>query len=343
MVLLDKTGTVTEGEMTLVEIAVADRFTPEYVLGLAAAAELGSEHPIARAIVAGAHERDVSVPDASGHIVHPGAGAEALVGNHVVSIVRADDVPAELLAAREDWSRRGLTLSAVLRDGATIGLVAVADRPKPEARSTVSRIQGMGLEVGILTGDRKQTAEAIAESVGVRRVLAEVYPEGKVAEIQALKSGGRRVIFVGDGLNDAPALASADVGIALGSGTDVALAAADVNLLGEDLEGLADALELAHRTYRVIQENLFWAFAYNAMMIPAAVAGALDPMLAAAAMALSSITVVANALRLRGFQRGGSPGNTRAREGVDAQRAPSRAGPEGVSSIGTKDDRQWTR
>jgi cation-transporting ATPase V/Cu+-exporting ATPase len=186
-----------------------------------------------------------------------------------------------------------------------LGLVTVSDVIKPEARDAVERLQDLGLEVAMVTGDRHQTAEAIAAKVGIDRVAAEVFPEGKVEEVQRLQADGRRVIFVGDGLNDAPALAQADVGIALGSGTDVALAAADVNLLGGSLTSVPTALQLARKTHRVIIENLFWAFAYNIVMIPLAAFGALTPMWAAAAMAGSSLSVVLNALRLRRFHRSG--------------------------------------
>jgi Cu+-exporting ATPase len=180
----------------------------------------------------------------------------------------------------------------------------VTDRIKPEATAAIARLHAMGLHVSMITGDHRATAESIASQVGVDTVAAEVFPEGKVDEVHRLHEAGRTVVFAGDGLNDAPALAAADVGIAMGTGTDVALAAADVNLLGGSLTSVADALALARRTFRIITQNLFWAFAYNVVMIPLAVFGVLNPMWAAAAMALSSVTVVANALRLRRFGRG---------------------------------------
>ena len=304
IVLLDKTGTVTEGQMTLAAVVPANGLTEDGALALAAAAEAGSEHPIARAVVEGALARGVEVPEASGHRVEPGAGAVAVLGGEEVRVGRPEGLPAPLEREAAEMASRGLTPFAVWRDGIPFGLVAVADRIKPEAADAVARLHALGLEAAMVTGDRRATAEAIAGQVGIDAVAAEVYPEGKVEEVRRLRDAGRTVVFAGDGLNDAPALAAADVGIAMGTGTDVALAAADVNLLGGSLSSVADALELARRTFRIISQNLFWAFAYNVVMIPLAVFGVLNPMWAAAAMALSSVTVVVNALRLRRFGRG---------------------------------------
>jgi cation-transporting ATPase V len=216
---------------------------------------------------------------------------------------RPEGLPALLEREAASLAEAGFTPFAVWRDGIPFGLVAVADRIKPEAQESIARLHALGLEGAMVTGDRRATAEAIAAQVGVDRVAAEVFPEGKVDEVGRLREAGRTVVFAGDGLNDAPALAAADVGIAMGTGTDVALAAADVNLLGGSLSSVADALELARRTFRIIAQNLFWAFAYNVVMIPLAVFGVLNPMWAAGAMALSSVTVVLNALRLRRFGR----------------------------------------
>ena len=303
VVLLDKTGTVTEGTMRLGEIVPISGVTADRVLQLAAAAESGSEHPIAQAVVDGARERGLAILPATDHRVDPGAGASATVEGTMVLVTRPDGLDPKLDEQAERLAREGLTPFVVREGEGLIGLVSVSDRVKPEARPAVRRLQEMGLEVAMVTGDRRATAEAVAASVDFDRVVAEVFPAGKVDEVERLQRAGRRVVFVGDGINDAPALARADVGIAMGTGTDVALEAADISLLGGSLEGVPDALELARRTYRVIAENLFWAFAYNVVMIPLAVMGVLTPALAAAAMAASSVSVVLNALRLRRFRR----------------------------------------
>jgi P-type E1-E2 ATPase len=299
---LDKTGTLTEGRMTLGEVVAASGEDPSEALALAAAVESGSEHPIARAIVEGASDRGVLAPDASDHEIRPGVGASASVGGIRIEVGRPDGLTDELTNAAHELSQDGATAVAIRRDGVAVGLVSVTDHLKPGARDAISRLRAMGLETALVTGDRRAAAEAIGAAAGVDRVRAEVYPDDKVAEVERLRVEGRRVVFVGDGLNDAPALAAANVGMAVGTGTDVALAAADVNLLGGSLGSIPDALELARRTYRVIAQNLVWAFAYNVVMIPLAVAGVLTPAWAAAAMAGSSVSVVANALRLRRFR-----------------------------------------
>jgi Cu+-exporting ATPase len=303
VVLLDKTGTVTEGAMRLVDVVPLGGFSVGEVLALASAVESGSEHPVARAVVEGARDRAVDIPQAAGHTIEAGAGASASIDGHAVAVGRPERSPEDLDEQLDRLSAQGMTTFVVRRDGDVIGLVAVSDRVRPEAATTVGRLRGMGLEVAMVSGDRRTTAEAIASSAGIGRVLAEVYPEGKVAEVARLQAEGHRVVFVGDGINDAPALAQADVGIAVGTGTDVAIEAADVSLLGGGLDGVADAVDLARRTYRVIEQNLFWAFAYNVVMIPLAVFGVLTPMWAAGAMAASSVSVVVNALRLRRFRR----------------------------------------
>ena len=305
IVLLDKTGTVTEGAMELAELIPVNGANADQLLAWASAAEGGSEHPIARAVVQAAAERGVAVSPASDHAVLPGAGATALVEGAEIRVGRPEGLPPLLAEDMERLSRSGLTPFAVWRDDIPMGLLSVGDRVKPEAAEAVRRIKELGLEVAMVTGDRRPTAQAIAAEVGIVRVLAEVFPEGKVEEVERLQHEGWRVVFVGDGLNDAPALAKADVGVAMGTGTDVALAASDVNLLGGSLTSVADALEVARRTFRIIVQNLFWAFLYNVVMIPLAILGVLTPMLAAGAMAASSVSVVINALRLRRYGRRG--------------------------------------
>jgi len=300
-VVLDKTGTVTEGAMTLADVRPLASTSADQVLALAAAVEAGSEHPIARAVVAAAHERDVVVPIAHEHHVTPGAGAHARVGADVIEVGRPDALDAEAAAIVDEFAADGATPFVVRRHGEPIGVVGVVDRIKPDASSAIARLHAMDVRVAMVTGDRTATARAVANTVGIDDVTAEVDPVEKVAAVRRASDTSRGVAFVGDGLNDAPALAAASVGIAVGSGTDVALAAADVNLLGPSLAGVPVALELSRRTYRIIQQNLFWAFAYNVVMIPLAVFGLIEPMWAAAAMAASSVSVVANALRLRRF------------------------------------------
>jgi cation-transporting ATPase V len=317
IVLLDKTGTVTEGAMRLAEVVPVAGVDVDEVLGIAAAAEAGSEHPIALAVIDAARRRGVEVPVGSGHAVEPGSGAVAVVAGVEMRVGRPDALPPELTASVTDLASRGHSPFGVWRDGRPVGVIAVADRVKPEAAEAVARLRGAGMQVALVTGDRRATADAVAAETGIDLVSAEVFPDGKVEEVERLQHAGHRVVFVGDGLNDAPALAKAEVGVAIGGGTDVALAAAEVNLLGGSLTSVADALDLARRTYRIIAENLFWAFIYNVVMIPLAVVGVLDPMWAAGAMALSSVTVVVNALRLRRY------GRRRGRAGQGARSAAS--------------------
>ncbi len=302
VVLLDKTGTVTEGAMRVTDVVPLGGWEPDAILALAAAAEQGSEHPIAVAVLAAAHERAVVVPSSSGHRVAPGSGAAASVDAGEVVVGRPEPgLPLDIADAADRVADGGRTPFVVRLDGTPVGLMAVSDRPRSDAAAAVARLQASGMEVVMVTGDHRGAAASVAAEVGVAEVVAEVLPGGKVDEIERRRARGDTVVFVGDGLNDAPALASADVGMAMGGGTDVALAAAEVNLVRGSLSAAADALELARRTYRVIVQNLFWAFVYNVVMIPLAVSGVLDPMWAAGAMAASSLSVVLNALRLRRF------------------------------------------
>jgi len=310
VVLLDKTGTITRGSMSVTDIVPANGIDDRTVLALAAAVEGGSEHPIALAVTDAAGERGREVPNAGHHRVQPGLGALATVDGVEVRVGRPESRTAALTQQVDRLASEGRTAFMVWRDDTPVGLIAVADEVKPEAAESVRRLRHAGMRVGLVTGDHRATARAVAAQVGIDDVMAEVFPEGKIDEVARLQRDGRSVVFVGDGLNDAPALAKADVGIAIGSGTDVALAAADVTLLGGSLTSVADALDLARRTYRVIVQNLFWAFAYNVVMIPLAVFGVLDPMWAAAAMAVSSVTVVLNALRLRRYNRGRARGTS---------------------------------
>jgi heavy metal translocating P-type ATPase len=299
-VVLDKTGTVTRGVMHVARVVPAAGQDADRVLALAAAAETGSEHPIAHAVGEEARDRAVSVPSSHDHAVLPGAGATARVEGAMVRVGRPEGLDPHLEAAAEAAAEEGLTPFAVWRDGEALGLVAVGDEVRQEAAAAVGDLRALGMQVVMATGDRRSTAEAIAHRVGIDRVVSEAFPGDKVALVRELQGEGRRVVFVGDGLNDAPALAEATIGVAVGTGTDVAMAAADVRLMGDSLRGVASALALARRTYRVIAQNLVWAFGYNVVMIPLAVGGILEPAWAAGAMAASSVSVVLNALRLRG-------------------------------------------
>jgi len=316
VVVLDKTGTLTVGHPVVSDVVPAAGVTVDDLLALAAAAEQGSEHPLGEAIVGEAKRRGLAIPPVTEFRAVPGLGVDALasdgrvlLGNAGLMAARGIDISALEARARE-LAEDGKSAVYVAFAGEARGIVAVADMLKPEARTAVRALHELGLEVVMLTGDTRTTAEAIARQAGIERVIADIRPEQKAAKIKRLQQGGRLVTMVGDGINDAPALAQADVGIAMGSGTDVAIEAADVTLMRGDLRGVVAAIELSHRTIRTIKENLGWAFGYNLVLVPVA-AGALypiwgvllSPVLAGLAMALSSVSVVANSLRLKRFTK----------------------------------------
>jgi cation-transporting ATPase V/Cu+-exporting ATPase len=323
-IVLDKTGTVTTGELSVADIWSAPGEDPDQMLALAASAEAGSEHPVAIAIVAAAHERGLQLEHASEFRSIPGRGVRALLDGAEVWVGRPSspqDAP-QLASTLEGWEADGRTAVAVERGQRILGAVALADTIKPEAKAAIAGLRSMGIDVELLTGDNPRAAHAVAQAVGVERVLARVSPSGKLEEISRLQAEGHRVGMVGDGVNDAAALAQADLGIAMGTGVGVAIEAADISVLSGDLRGVARALRLARETYTIVLQNLGWAFGYNLIALPLAMTGLLSPALAAVAMGLSSITVVTNSLRLRRF---GAPG----------RKTPVRSRRERIASIAT--------
>ncbi|MCW1804877.1 heavy metal translocating P-type ATPase [Brachybacterium squillarum] len=308
-VVLDKTGTVTTGRMTLTDVVTAPGTDRAELLRRAGALEHASEHPIARAIAAGAAEEAGPLPEVTGFTNLEGRGVRGTVEGHEVTVGRASlldasaaGLPDDLAAAKADAEAQGRTVVAVAWDGAARGLLVVADAVKPTSAEAIRGLKDLGLTPVLLTGDNTAVARQVAAEVGIEQVLAEVLPEDKVDVITRLQGEGKVVAMIGDGVNDAPALAQADLGLAMGTGTDVAIEAADVTLVRGDLRSAVDAIRLSRRTLRTIKVNLFWAFAYNVAAIPLAALGLLNPMLAGAAMAFSSVFVVGNSLRLRGFR-----------------------------------------
>lgn len=303
-IILDKTGTITKGTPELTDV-VTESLGEKAFLQFVGAAESRSEHPLAEAIVKGIRERGIDLPDTDKFEAIPGYGIrsevngkEVLVGTRKL-MERAQIGVDQALAKMKLLEESGKTAMLVAIDGKYAGMVAVADTVKDTSQQAVSRLHQMGIEVIMITGDNQRTAEAIAKEVGIDRVLAEVLPEGKAEEVKKLQAQGKRVAMVGDGINDAPALATADIGMAIGTGTDVAMEAADVTLMRGDLNSIPDAIGISRKTMSNIRQNLFWALAYNSLGIPIAAAGFLAPWLAGAAMALSSVSVVLNALRLQ--------------------------------------------
>ncbi|MFI9723451.1 heavy metal translocating P-type ATPase [Streptomyces sp. NPDC052396] len=308
-VVLDKTGTVTTGRMTLLRVHTAAGVAEDEVLRLAGALEHSSEHPIAQAVAAGAAGRVGALPVPEDFANQPGLGVQGMVDGHAVLVGReklllewAIRLPEPLVRAKEEAEAAGRTAIAVAWDGQARAVLEVADAVKDTSAEAIRRLRGLGLTPILLTGDNQAVARAVAAEVGIEEVIAEVMPQDKVAVVKRLQEQGRSVAMVGDGVNDAAALAQADLGLAMGTGTDAAIEAGDLTLVRGDLRAAADAIRLSRRTLGTIKSNLFWAFAYNVAALPLAASGLLNPMIAGAAMAFSSVFVVGNSLRLRGFR-----------------------------------------
>lgn len=307
-IIFDKTGTITQGKPEVTDILAFNGYNQEEILTIAASIEKASEHPLGQSIVRYAEKKLLEIATAENFSVIPGKGLQAdfegkktLIGN----IKLMDDFNIDI-KKEEDAIKKlqnmGKTAMLLSVDGKLAGIIAVADTIKETSLKAIKKLQDMGLEIYMLTGDNKGTAKAIGDQVGITNVFADILPENKAKKVEELKAKGQHVGMVGDGINDAPALASADIGFAIGTGTDVAIEAADITLMRGDLNGVVTAIRLSRRTMRTIRQNLFWAFFYNSMGIPLAALGFLTPMIAAAAMAFSSVSVVTNSLRLKNFK-----------------------------------------
>jgi Cu+-exporting ATPase len=346
-ILLDKTGTLTTGQMTVVAVVPAAGEEHDDVLGVAGALESGSAHPVARAVARHAAERLPALPALAGFTALDGLGVEgvvgggrtgrarALIGRPLLLERRGIALPAELAAAVADADARAATPVVLAWAGRARAVVVVSDTLRPSAAAAVTALRGLGIEPMLLTGDRRPAAERVADEAGIPRAITDALPAEKVEIVARLQREGRVVAMVGDGVNDAAALARADLGLALGSGTDVAIAAGDVTLVRDDLMAVVDAIRLARRTLAVIKTNLFWAFAYNLLALPLAALGLLNPMVAGAAMALSSVFVVTNSLRLRRFSplAGTDPAPAPGGRSPAAARPPAEPGPAHAAGV----------